>query len=301
LLLAGDPKAPNRFRAVYELSDFYWRAAGTRASDALLSALGDPDHNTRERAADALGKIGEARAVEPLIALLHDPRWAVRKHAAWALGLIADVRAIDPLLAAIENDEASWVRVHAAMALGHIGDARAVPGLVKAMSDDDANVRSSAAGSLGELGWKPKDEVERLRLLVAAGKLDDAAKIAQTVVPAETNKGRGEGRLEFDKPILVRLQVSAEALIVTEWIEFIRTGGSAGAKLHVEYLSGPKARWRVTIDLLDDSGRQVGRAEASFETADHCGNCRERQGRSAVRFRQRGPSCPGHSLCSEPE
>ena len=118
------------------------------------------------------------RAVEPLIALLNDPEWTVRKDVANALGLIGEARAVDPLLARLANDEASWVRVLAAMSLGRIGDARAVPALVRAMRDDDALVHSSAAGALGDLGWKPKDDVERQLSVKPQGLTADDDRVA---------------------------------------------------------------------------------------------------------------------------
>ena len=59
----------------------------------------------QERAAEALGKLGDARAVEPLLARLEDEYEWVRERAAEALGKLGDVRAVEPLLARLEDEE----------------------------------------------------------------------------------------------------------------------------------------------------------------------------------------------------
>jgi HEAT repeat protein len=119
--------------------------------DARIAALRDPDADVRERAAYALGQIGDARAVEPLIAALRDPEAEVRWRAAYALRQISDAHAVEPLIAALRDPD--WhVRERAAGALEQIGDARAVEPLIAALRDPDADVRESAADALGEIG-----------------------------------------------------------------------------------------------------------------------------------------------------
>lgn len=86
----------------------------------LIEALKYDIYNTRQSAAEALGKIGDARAVEPLIKALEDKEWEVQKSAAEALGEIGDARAIEPLIKASE-DESRWVRDAAQEALEQIG------------------------------------------------------------------------------------------------------------------------------------------------------------------------------------
>jgi hypothetical protein len=81
---------------------------------ALVAALKDPKDDVRHRAADALGKIGDA-AVPALAAALNDPDKDVRRHAADALGKIGD--AAVPALAAALNDPDEDVRHRAAGAL----------------------------------------------------------------------------------------------------------------------------------------------------------------------------------------
>jgi len=117
-----------------------------RAVEPLIQALKDEDSDVRGRAADALGNIGDGRAVEPLIHALKDEHGNVRNNAADALGNIGDKRAVEPLIQALKDDK------NGIWALGEIGDARAVEPLIQALKDEDWYVRSTAAKALGKIG-----------------------------------------------------------------------------------------------------------------------------------------------------
>lgn len=125
-----------------------------RAVDPLIKAHGDEDSDVREKAAEALGKIGSC-AVEPLIRVLGDRDAAVRLHAAWALNelhwyptnesekgyyLIAKKEwdkavllgnpVVELLIRALVDSDV-YVRKDAAEALEKIGDVRAVGPLIR--------------------------------------------------------------------------------------------------------------------------------------------------------------------------
>ena len=142
----------------------------------LCNALEDEDSNIRERAAMALGRIGDRRAVEPLIPVLGDERVRVREAAAWALeclgeplgGLIhqglkgsreareelskrKDPRAFVPLLRAMESRDVT-LRESAAWVLWSIGDPGTVDPLIGALRDPEDNVRVAAAWALEKIG-----------------------------------------------------------------------------------------------------------------------------------------------------
>ncbi|MEK9148574.1 MAG: HEAT repeat domain-containing protein, partial [Candidatus Desantisbacteria bacterium] len=110
----------------------------------LIGALGDKDKDVREKAADALGQIGDKTATKPLIKALGDEDSYVRGQAACALGQIGDKTATKPLIKAL-GDEDGYVRGKAAEALGMIGDKEAVQPLIKALGDEDSYVRGQAA------------------------------------------------------------------------------------------------------------------------------------------------------------
>lgn len=114
----------------------------------------------RGKAAEALGKIGDARAVEPLIQALKGKEYDVREAAAAALGMIGDARAVEPLVQALKDNSNFCDRVlkEAAEALGMIGDARAVEPLVQALKDKHPDVRNAAVKALTKIG-KPSVEL----------------------------------------------------------------------------------------------------------------------------------------------
>jgi HEAT repeat protein len=117
----------------------------------LCELLKDESPGARERAVEALGKIGDPRAVQPLCEALRDGRlWDGRYRAAEALGKIGQP-SVEPLCEAL-RDERSAVRCLAAATLGQIGDTRAVPALCAALWDEYWPVRCLAASALGKIG-----------------------------------------------------------------------------------------------------------------------------------------------------
>jgi HEAT repeat protein len=61
-----------------------------------------------------------------------------------------------------------WRRAHAARLLGEIGATRAIPALTEALGDRNADVRATAAGSLGRLG--AREAVLLSSTAIAAGR-----------------------------------------------------------------------------------------------------------------------------------
>jgi HEAT repeat protein len=126
-----------------------------RAVKSLIRVLSDKDWFVRERAAEALSKIGEP-AIDPLIAALKDRNGLVRERAAEALSKIGEP-AIDPLIAALK-DRNGLVRERAAEVLGKVGDATSIKPLIEAFHDDELYVRAKAVLAF-----------ERVKRRIAAG------------------------------------------------------------------------------------------------------------------------------------
>ena len=78
-----------------------------KAIEPLINALGAQNKNVRQRAVNALVKIGES-AVDPLIKALGDTDEGRRRRAVNALGKIGDPKAIEPLINALGDDD-RWV------------------------------------------------------------------------------------------------------------------------------------------------------------------------------------------------
>jgi HEAT repeat protein len=140
--------------------------AARPAFEPLLKCLQDAEgtsadaSHVRIEAIGALGAIGDPRAVEPLVALLADPDRDVCERAADALGQLGEA-AVDAVLLAFERPEDSLKKRDirtcstAARALGQIGGAAAEAALCQAFQDPDAprEIRVAALSALeGALG-----------------------------------------------------------------------------------------------------------------------------------------------------
>ena len=130
--------------------------------ELLLEILKDKNETVSERAASALGKIGDALAVEPLIAAMKKANHMVTyPQAARALVKIG-APAVEPLITVLQDEE-KYTRKRAAFTLGEIGDTRAVEPLRESLKDDDRDVRNMASKALHQMGMQPGQEKEGVR------------------------------------------------------------------------------------------------------------------------------------------
>jgi HEAT repeat protein len=128
------------------------RIGGPAATDALLTALADPQPTARWHVAmAALEGMGQP-AVEPLVSMLEGQDALARRNAAQALGWIGSSSATDALARALENDREATVRGQAAWALGEIGDPAARRALERAQLRDPAvEVQTAAEWALSRV------------------------------------------------------------------------------------------------------------------------------------------------------
>jgi HEAT repeat protein len=114
--------------------------------EGLIKALScQKDSLERDKAARALGEIGDPQAIESLIAALKDEDVNVIEAAAEALGMIGKP-ALEPLFTALMDDD-SRVREAVAKALGKT-DKRAVNQFVAALKNKNVYVHGPAAKAL---------------------------------------------------------------------------------------------------------------------------------------------------------
>jgi len=92
-----------------------------------------------------LGELGDERAVPVLLEALTESYAETRQRAAEALGRIGSDRAIEPLVAVLNEDGEEAVRVAAAQALGELGGERAQAALQRAAAHDASQMVRSAA------------------------------------------------------------------------------------------------------------------------------------------------------------
>lgn len=132
---------------------------------ALLVSLGSTDYYVREAAAQALGEIGDRRAIDPLLALLADGV-AAAERAPNTPHLMQPVDAVCEALGNLHATQAiaalhpfadhplPKVSYSAARALYQLtGEAAWGDRLVAALGDKDLQLRRSALGDLGAIGY----------------------------------------------------------------------------------------------------------------------------------------------------
>ena len=136
---------------------------------SLQAELTDADYKVRKAAIKKLMRSRSYRlqALEPLLVLLHDPRGDVRNKAVQALGRLGDPRALKPLMAQL-SDKNAQVRAQVARALGNLGNQSAVQPLIGLLGDDRSRVRQAAARALGRLK-DPRALTPLLAYLAKAG------------------------------------------------------------------------------------------------------------------------------------
>jgi HEAT repeat protein len=146
---------------------------------ALLSEVQNP--KTRMRAAEALGKIGEA-AIKPLSSALTAEKWEVRSNVILALEKIG--QPATRVFQEATTDQDWFVRATAVNALGQIKDPRAVKSLISVLNDKEWFVRERAAEALSKIGepaidplisaLKDRNGLVRERAADVLGKIGDA-------------------------------------------------------------------------------------------------------------------------------
>ncbi len=126
-----------------------------RAVPLLVEFLNDDQpKETKMKAIEALGKIGEGSSVEALVGVLTETDKEMRIAAIQALGKIRDSKAVNPLIDILNNRNDKDITFTAIWALGNIGDKGAIPALAKLLEDQDKYVRHNASQSLKKIGGR---------------------------------------------------------------------------------------------------------------------------------------------------
>lgn len=233
-----------------EATEGLGRARGATVIKALLRVLSeDQDAIVRSMAASALQACGDETAVSALVhAMTKDEDTHVRDMAAYALGHKGGLAAVTPLLNAVEilglESAASalyWVKAPgvsqlladavkshpiaaarqlAASRLADLGDALALPALTAALNDADGGVRRAAAEALVKARQLPEDPAARAKLLITAGRLEQAEKCglpairpllaAMRELSPHVPQGQAEAPNEVERALLKLLSAYGE-------------------------------------------------------------------------------------------
>ncbi|MBE9566559.1 MAG: HEAT repeat domain-containing protein, partial [Proteobacteria bacterium] len=138
-------------------------SSSPQVTEALISALHDPDAKARASAASALGWPDNLRGVRPLMAALSDSDWRVVDAAVEALGAIGP-SCIQQLLAAVADpNETLTRRYQLARSVAAMGPP-AVDQLVSGLSSPDPEVQKWSTVALGQIGGDTAvSELQRLQ------------------------------------------------------------------------------------------------------------------------------------------
>jgi HEAT repeat protein len=173
-------------------------------------------------AGEALGRIGGPAATDALLTALADPQPTARWHVAMAALEGMGEPAVAPLVTMLDSQDAH-ARGNAAQALGWIGSSSATGALVHALKKDgDTTVRGQAAWALGEIGDPAaRRTLERAQLRDSAVEVQTAAEWALSRVPVQPVASAGWATRWA--PVVSRLQpvrwlVLALSLIGAAWL-----------------------------------------------------------------------------------
>ena len=115
--------------------------------ESLTGLLEDDDWNVRMDAVRRLDEIGGVRAVPPLIKMLGSLDENIRQRAVEALVRIGEPT-IEPLIEALDDVDVGWA---AARALGEIGEPAIEP-LIEALDEDEEEHMRAVARAFGWIG-----------------------------------------------------------------------------------------------------------------------------------------------------
>ena len=132
--------------AIYHLGKKKEKRALPKLTEVLKSSQ---PIETRLRAIQAVGEIGEGSSIDALVDILDEKDNEIRIAAIEAIGKIKTPKAVRPLINLLENQD---LRLTVIWALGNIGDNSAVPAMTKLVGHHDKYVRYNATRALKQIG-----------------------------------------------------------------------------------------------------------------------------------------------------
>lgn len=89
--------------------------------------------------------------------------------------------ALDPLLSGL-MDEDITIQEHSAQTLGNLGNPSAIEPLIQKLFDPHIQVRTAVALALNNLGWMPKNDNERISLVIAQQRWSDMDQFGKKII-----------------------------------------------------------------------------------------------------------------------
>ena len=254
-------------------------AAGERATDALILAMGTADHWMRKSVISILCKVGDPKAIPCLVNALGDPGGKIRRmalngilrlepkpkelkellidaaegdnprlreNATKILGMMDDAMALRVALGSLK-DRDPRVRQAAVKSLAKIGGQLSMNGLEHALADDDPSVAVNAAFSLAEMG-------SRGIAMLRAALRDDRVQTARCAAHALAGMGDPSG-----------VDLVIDALNDDEWQVWCTPFTLAE--------SGDERAVEAILTLVEDSLRTENMSSKALRAAHALGRC----------------------------
>jgi vesicle coat complex subunit len=199
--------------------------------------------------------------IQPLKKVLKRESRELRVGVAKALGEIGDASAVDALIEALK-DEDSDVRENSIDALVKIAkkDLGVVDKLIKALRDKDSDVRGGITKVLGNLGWDPKSEEERVLYYIAKGDWDECVKMGGVAVEFLIERLKDKNSDVHDKSIDALVKIAKKDLgVVDKLIKALKDEDSY-VRISVAWALGEIGDARAVdalIEALRDEDRYV--------------------------------------------
>jgi HEAT repeat protein len=141
-------------------ADALGRIGALESVPALINALQDEDKEVKRSAVYALNRIGTPEAIEALINALRDGDNELKKIVEYPLMLIRTPEAVPVLMNALQ-DRDKVVKLTALDGLSNIAKPESVPALINALQDEDKEVKNKAANALKIIGTPEAIEAVR--------------------------------------------------------------------------------------------------------------------------------------------
>lgn len=261
----------------------------THAVGPLIEILKEKNADLRERAAEALGKIGDARAMQSLTEALKDPSDRVRKAVAYSLGAIGDARALRPLAVALGDSDrhvgcaaakaiknlegtefsdagalelltlalkcGDWeIRETVARTLKKFGGSQAIGILLTALTGSDSDLRATAEEELDKINpdWMRSERAKALIPSFVAGLQDPLSSVRRTAAEKLEKLGWQPANDE---------ERALRAAALRDWVQLASLGHSAVGPLLVE-LRGED------LDVSENAAKALNEADPDWATSE---------------------------------
>ena len=225
---------------------------GPKVVEAVLALVRDKDEFIRRCAIEILNTTraqgGEERTLNSLVGALDDEDWWVRERAIDALARIGDRRAVPALLKVLERD--SKAAPVAIRALAGLGDAQAIPALLAQLRRQDRSTRAEAIRALAALADEGHAEaIQRALAEARRGGADEVRDLADQAL--RTLSARFGERVERAEATAGGATVASQSLLrgqgeATGWASLIAEAGQGEP-------AGPIARGGPPATSVDAS------------------------------------------------